>query len=164
MKLLVAVLALLTVPLVAYADHCRSRVVAVKQVVAVQHVAAVAAYVAPVYVPAYAASYNSEAGAIIDELRKLREELRQANRGEPAQALSFNALLVQRCASCHKDGAADAQGGGFVLVEKDGTIPPMSLGEKRSIERAVAEGRMPPKSPLPEREKKAFAEAFTKKD
>lgn len=164
MKSLIATLALLTMPLLAYADHCRSRVVAVKQVVAVQHVAAVATYAAPIIYPVYSASYNSEAAGIIEELRKLREELRQAQRGEPAQALAFDALLAQRCAACHQDGKAEANGGGFVLVEKDGTIPPFSLGEKRSIERSVAEGRMPPRTPLADREKQVFAQAFRKKD
>lgn len=164
MKPIVAILALLTLPLLVYADHCRSRVVAVKQVVAVQHVAAVAAYVAPVYVPAYSASYNSEAAGIIDELRKLREELRQANRGEPAQAADFKTLMVQRCASCHADKKAQSLGGGLVLVEDDGSLPPYSLAEKRRIVELVSKGQMPPKTQLPGHEVKAFAEAFTKKD
>lgn len=165
MKICAALLAMLTFPLLAYGDHCRSRVVAVKQVVAVQQYAA---YVAPVYaavyVPAYSASYDSERAAIIQELRLLREELRQGRGEAPAQALSFNELVKQRCAACHIDGKADANGGGFVMLEKDGTVPPFSLPEQRRIKEHAINGTMPPKNPLPDREKKAFAEAFAKKE
>lgn len=154
-----ALLAFGTVPVLA---QCRSRVV-----VAVQHKAAVVQVVTPVvtaavYVPAYSASYNGEAAGVIAELRKLREELRQGHQ-QKAEPLSFAALVNARCASCHQDGKEN-QGGGFVMVEKDGTIPPFSLAERRGIERAVKEGRMPPKNPLQANEAKAFLDGFAKKE
>ena len=148
-----------------YASSCvRSRVVAVKQVVAVQALAVAPVAVAyPYQYPAYSASYNAEVGAIVEELRKLREEVsRIANGGKAGEPVSFAALVTARCASCHQEKVAADQGGGFVLVENDGAAAILSLAEKRRVVQLVEEGKMPPRSPLIPAERQAFKAALSR--
>lgn len=167
MKPLVTVLALLTTPLLAYSGGvCRSRVV-----VSSHHfpAAVVATYAAPVQLayayPVYSASYNSAQAGIEEKLERIAAALEKLGVGGGGnQPATFEQLVTNKCASCHQDGKADTLGGGFVLSEKDGTIPPFSLAEQRRINQLVQEGKMPPKSPLSPSDKAAFTAKFAKKD
>ena len=121
----------------------------------------VPALVTPVLVPTYSVAYNADYGAILEELRRIREAL-EANSGKrPDSSALFHKLVTTRCAGCHTDGKAEKAG--FVLLEKDGSLPPLSLAEKRRIDQVVADGSMPPKSPLPEAEKTLVKEAMKRR-
>lgn len=129
----------------------------VQQVVATQAVVTVAA---PVLVPTYTAGYQPDStAAILAELQKLRAEI-VALRAPPAAAAPAKEdgklVMSSTCAKCHTDGNADASGGGFVLIEKDGKQTPLSLAEKRRIGDLVTQGKMPPKNPLQDAQKTAL--------
>lgn len=114
---------------------------------------------AAVIVPAYSASYAPEYAALANELKLLREEIAR-QRGTPAPvAADLQSLVAAKCASCHGVEKAEASGGGQVLLEVDGALPPLSLAERRRISEVVEKGLMPPRSPLDEVTKAAFRAA-----
>ena len=127
----------------------------------------VPAVVSPIIIPTYSASYTaSQDGTLRDilaELRAIRQELR-SSKGE---AVSFQARGAGKCANCHQERNAGAAGGGFVLLENDGRLPPMSLPEKRRIVDLVSKGAMPPPKSgvaLTDAEKTITKEYLSKKD
>ena len=167
MRALIALLAMLTTPLLAYSGGvCRSRV-CVSHVAAVRGATYAPVYAAPVVqyaVPLYSASYSSQQAGVEEKLERIAAALEKLALGKEVQGTSFEQVVTGRCASCHQDGAADKLGGGFVLQEKDGTLPPFSLAEQRRITQLVEEGKMPPKAPLSPAEKLIVGQRFAKKD
>lgn len=128
-----------------------------RQRVVVQAQAVVAVPLVPVVaVPAYSVGYDPAVGAIVAELRALREAVEKLRPGGGAGVLDLKGVVATRCAACHQDDQAEAKGAGFVLLEKDGSLPPFSLPERRRMKQLVDEGKMPPKNPLSEAEKSLF--------
>lgn len=116
----------------------------------------------PAYQPTYSARYTAtEDGLLRDilgELRGIRSEI-QALRRQGAQAkpvANLQELFAARCASCHAEAIADKKGAGFVLLTKDGKVPPLSLAEKKRIVRMVGRGEMPPTLPFTDEEKEVL--------
>ena len=90
------------------------------------------------------------------ELRAIRALLEVSRPGGPAAKSSASALITARCASCHADGKAEERGDGFVLVEADGKLASLSVGDRRRVKRKLVQKAMPPGAPLPEAESKAI--------
>lgn len=114
-----------------------------------------------VLTPAYQASFSPTdqlLKEILDEMRGLRSDLRVALVGGQVKTDAV-AVLNQRCARCHQDGKAAGLGDGVILVERDGSVPPFSILEKRRILEQVRTGKMPKTGgPLAPNEKKAVEE------
>lgn len=145
----------------------------VKQAVVVQQQAVVATPVVltqfvPVVVPAYSVGYDPTTLGIVEELRAIKEELRQGREaltlprnpdaplvlpqkqqgieivpepmGKLPVAPDWQGVLQKHCAACHT--GATAKGGLKIFAEtgKLGTANPFDLLE------AVALGKMPPKN------------------
>lgn len=166
MKKLIALLALLVAAAGVHAcPHTVQQVVVKKRAVVVAQ-PVVAAVVAPVLVPTYTAAYYapSDQSEVVKELRALRAELAALKGGATGEVLSLQALVAGKCASCHQPKNAEARGGGQVLIEDDGKLPPFSLAEKKAIIRAVESGEMPPRSPLAAHEKAALKAALTRRE
>lgn len=113
------------------------------------------------------------------QLRQENQQLKQAPRPDGGAGIArpvgrptgLRDLVAKRCAGCHQLKNAD-KGGGFVLLEDDGSLPPFSIAEKRAIDRAAEKGTMPLKpgpdgklvpDPLPEEEVAVFRAEFAKK-
>lgn len=185
MRLLMVSLSLLTAAVPALSCPPARFVVAQHQVVqAVQHVVAQpvvaevlvptvpAAYVQPVLypVPAYSASYTPnvqrevagvDLSQVVAELAAIRAEMVAIRKGaaEPAERPASGLDVVAgRCSKCHAADAAEAKGGGFVLVDGTGKLSPLSLKEQARVTRRIANGTMPPppEKSLSETEKKSL--------
>lgn len=112
------------------------------------------------YLPTYSASYRGDDPAIpiLRDLlasQKRQEaylkgiyELTGKQASAEAKPASLKALLNQRCAECHKEGTEAARKNAVVMVLADGSVPPLSLAEKRLIKRVVESGEMPKGKPL----------------
>lgn len=135
-------------------------------------------------VPTYSAQYRDqdpiwrEMLAEMKTHRKLTEKLvllleRQQAANIPVVPLPANLkeFFTWRCAACHNEALVEKlppTDKRIVLVLKDGTVPPLSLGEKRFVTREVQAGRMPldPKTSEPhslsDAEKKLLPELLSK--
>ena len=157
---LILVLSMLFAAAVPSLAACRRQVV--KQQVVQQIVTPVAVAAIAVQVPTYSVGYAPAADqGILDELRRLREAVERLSeqRGAgPQQPITVAGVLQASCVKCHVATAADKDGGGFVLVEKDGKVVPLSVAEKKRLIRRVTKGDMPPKTErvLGEAEKKTL--------
>lgn len=142
----------------------------------VKAVAAPVVAVAPVAVtfPTYGASVApQQAVASDDVLRQILEELRAiraALGNAPVQAGPLDAAKLvsgeRGCVKCHQAKFADKLGGGFVMAEDDGKVPPFSVNERAKITRRVQAGTMPPAKSgvqLSAAEKSAVIEFFVPK-
>ena len=112
-----------------------------------------------IFVPAYQVSYSAQEDLlkqILIELKGLRQDI-QGLTPNTAPASNGASLLGSRCAGCHQDGVAETKGGGFVIVEKNGTLAELSLAEKRRMVRLVTQGKMPPTGALSVAEQKAIS-------
>lgn len=115
-----------------------------------------------VLVPSYTAAYSVEQSTLLEilkELKAIRLEI-LALRGMDMPPPTFSETVKARCASCHGEAEAKAKGNEFVLLLKDGKLPPFSLREKRRIEFMVSRGLMPPKGGLDEAERKVMIEGL----
>lgn len=173
MKRIVAVAALLIfTAVVDAACPTLHRQAVVKQ----QAVVAPVVQALAVAVPAYGAGYappQQTADAetlrqLLEEIRAMRAELRAAlqQAQQQPQAVDAGALAGSVCARCHQASQADARGGGFVMVEDDGSLSVLSLEHRNRIRRRIENGSMPPprsaSRPLTDGEKKSLVEFFTK--
>lgn len=116
----------------------------------------------PNYVPTYSARYQEDGlqREILAELKAIRAELsaiRKQSAREP-QAETLVQAITGRCAACHSEDVAEKKGGGFVWLLKSGKVPPLSLGEKKLIDRAIESGKMPPPAGLTSDERQRFHE------
>jgi hypothetical protein len=164
-KTIGAILALLTLCLVADASNCR--VVTVRQhhyAPSYQHHAA--AVVVPYYAPSYSVGYNGSeelAGivkALIEDNKAMRQDLIQAIKAGPGVAPALLPLksrppgleiMAAKCATCHDEATAKAKGGGHLLF-KSGEF----IDQGDNLSRAVEEmdsGRMPRGGKLTDAEK-----------
>lgn len=171
-RVIVGLILFASMAAIAKAD-CR-RVVRVNDVVRVDTVA-VAAFVPvvslfsvgpayPAYAPQPAAVQQaaSPCDSLAAEVKQLRAEMaairNQAGltpapvqpppQGQtPAAPTNFQAVIAARCANCHAAAAADKKGGGQVLIEDDGKIPPFSPAERKAILADIAAGAMPKGKP-----------------
>jgi mono/diheme cytochrome c family protein len=112
-------------------------------------------------VPAYQAGTSAEAlllKELLTELKGLRGDV-QALAGKSAVA-DKDALVRLRCGSCHGADSAKDKGDDFVLVEKDGSLTPLSFRDKRLVREAVESGRMPKGRALSAEERKSLVEKF----
>lgn len=126
-------------------------------------------YVAPstALIPAQGGAYSSTDDILLQmlaEIKGLRQDVQalksaQAGQGQPQQGAL--GVIATRCMSCHQDGPAKDKGGDFVMVEKDGTLSELSLGEKRRIIKMTSTGKMPPSGKLSEAEVKSLSEFFS---
>lgn len=117
----------------------------------------------PVYVPTYSARATDDHGReLLTEVRLIRQELQAMRRGAVAQPTTLKDFVSRHCAACHGD-EAKTKGGGFVLVSK-GDVVPLSLVEKRQIQRMTAKGSMPPNAPLTESEKQVLSDLLFPKE
>jgi len=116
----------------------------------------------PAYGPTYSAS-DDLLKQILDEVKGLRKDVQGLKAGQQPTQDGALGVVATRCLSCHQDGKAQDKGGGFVMVEKDGSLAEMSLAEKRRVVRLVGKGDMPPGGKLPEAEVKALTDYFTPK-
>ncbi|WP_149113028.1 cytochrome c [Limnoglobus roseus] len=114
----------------------------------------------PAYGPAFSGS-DDLLKQILGELKGLRGDVQAMRGGAVAPAGNAVGVIGARCASCHKAETAEDRGGGFVLVEKDGTPAELSLSEKRRLVRLVGKGEMPPSGKLAEAEVKQLSDYFT---
>lgn len=118
---------------------------------------------ADLYVPARLAgpSYPDDGilKEILAEVKALRRELAVIRREQQAVRAPDNLkqLIASRCASCHGEQVADSKGAGFLMLQKNGDVPPFSLAEKKRIIRLVERGEMPKDGqPFSEAEKDAL--------
>jgi mono/diheme cytochrome c family protein len=132
--------------------------------------------VGPVATPAPAPTPPSanDTQLILEELRKLNQKLDLILNGSPAPAapaakpaVDPNVAVVQRvlgasCIKCHGADVAEAKGGAFVIVGKDGKTPKFTPQELNRIRSRVSKAEMPPKSvtPLTAEEKAAMTAFF----
>ena len=79
---------------------------------------------------------------------------------EPAPASTALLVLHNRCVQCHSETAAEAKGGGQILLNADGSLATLSLAEKRRVRELVEKGAMPPGRPVSEAEKQLVAKEF----
>lgn len=101
---------------------------------------------------------------LLEEVRQLRQEVAQL-RGQPVnEPRDFFGVVQMRCAQCHKASESELKGGGFVMLEDNGKMPPFSLDEKASIVAMVRTGKMPKGGKLPEREVKLLLEGLLKQE
>ena len=112
-------------------------------------------------VPTYGARLSDDAGSreMLAELRKIRvavEAMQRAQQAYERPPVSLKALMTDRCAKCHAEAVADKSGGGFVMLNADGTVLPFSLAEKRRIIRETKADRMPKDKPLTDLEKSSL--------
>ncbi len=79
------------------------------------------------------------------ELRLLRQDVQALRAGppQPPAGLTLQAVIANKCVSCHGADVAVEKGASFVLVEKDGKLAELSITEKRRVVREVENGRMP---------------------
>ena len=135
-RLLTALLCLTLAAPLALAD-CHRRKVVVAPV-----------FVVPVVVvtPTYAASYIPAP--------------EQPKPLEPSPASTALLVLHNRCVQCHSETAAEAKGGGQILLNADGSLATLSLAEKRRVRELVERGAMPPGRPVSEAEKQLVAKEF----
>lgn len=115
----------------------------------------------PPLVPAYTASTTAEAillKQILDELRGMRAEVKLvlASKANPAD---LKTVMTARCAGCHSVDKAEANGDSFVLIERDGSLSPLSVGQKRSLVRMVEKGLMPKNAALTPEERKVILDS-----
>lgn len=108
--------------------------------------------------PDHVAAYNQTEQILIeirDDLRGLRQDLRGAlAKGEIRS--DGAAVLRNRCATCHQDGAASKGAKTIVLVDREDGVPGFSALEKKHILEQIRANKMPPNGPpLSEGEKKA---------
>lgn len=96
--------------------------------------------------------------AIRKDIAAIRAELASFRRTDPISTPA--GLLQHRCAACHGSEVAQTKGAGFVLLEKDGSLAPLSLQEKRRVVREVVAGRMPKGGTLTEAEKKVLLDSL----
>lgn len=102
---------------------------------------------------------------LLEEVRQLRQEVAQLRGGQAVnEPKDFASVVTMRCAACHKAADAELKGGGFVLLEDSGKLPPLSLDEKASIVAMVKSGKMPKNGKLPEREVKLLLEGLLKQE
>jgi mono/diheme cytochrome c family protein len=109
-----------------------------------------------VTVPLYGAGYSGAGSEQTDLLRQLLEEIKalrsdvanlQAGGTVPplgARAVDVSKIVKANCASCHTGGVADDKGGGFELFTEKGEVIKLSPADRRSVEKRVREGTMPP--------------------
>lgn len=53
-------------------------------------------------------------------------------------------VIGASCNKCHNAATADAKGGGFTMVERDGTLSALGVKDKARITARVQKGQMPP--------------------
>lgn len=104
--------------------------------------------------PSYGASHNASAATevylkeILTTLLRIEKRLNGGNVLQPVpnhtNAPDGVKLTARLCVTCHQANVADAKGGGFVLVEDDGTLAQLSVEARRRIERRVSNAQMPP--------------------
>lgn len=115
--------------------------------------------------PAYGGSYSASEDylkQILEKLTSIDQRLERIEKGgggsqQGTQEAALD-VVARKCVSCHQDPAD--KGDGFVMVEKNGELSVLSLGQKRSIIRMTGQGKMPPAKPLTDGEKKLLAEYF----
>lgn len=98
-----------------------------------------------VLVPQYTATFSPTdqlLKELLDEMRGLRSDLRAALTQGQVKTDAV-AVFNSRCARCHQDGVAADRGNGVVLVERDGSVPPFSILEKRHVIEQIKTGKMP---------------------
>lgn len=118
----------------------------------------------PLVLPTISPRYNEPDPTLLQLLASskriegLLARIAQQQAAQEPRPTSLKALVTARCASCHAEAVAVQKGEGFVLLQADGTVPPLSVAEKKRILREVTADRMPKAAPLSEGEKAALQE------
>lgn len=171
MRLAITILGLMVSAGVASGDGCRT-VVPVRHAIVnqVQAVVAPVAAVVPVQVAAYSVGYNAQGDTaqalreIVAELKALRESLGGTGGGTPTTTdtnqTRVEAVMVAKCAACHKPDVAKTKGGNHTLLTADGKLAQgVNLFE---LWDEVDSGRMPKGGPPLENEDVAYFKAILK--
>lgn len=131
--------------------------------VALAHATPPAGYV----IPGNGAGYDPHArqlAAILEELKGIREELRQQRAGAPAKPgadrkAARDQYLLRACAKCHTPTRADGgKDGGFPLFDDDEgrALRRLSPREQAEVADRVKRGDMPPGKPAAPKERELF--------
>src|SRR5262245_61016298 len=141
-KAMLAVLGLLLLAATADANPCRRAFVRTR--VITQRVKVAQFVAVPFAVPSYAVGYRSAAANGYDngngngdEIRKLREEIRElrallleSKKGGSSGREAGVAVFRKRCIGCHESAVAKAKGNGFVLLAKG---EPAELTDRQAL-------------------------------
>lgn len=97
---------------------------------------------------------NDNMKAFDDRLKKLEQAAPkkpvdpfepQAQRRDDRSPPTALAVVKNKCAACHSEAKAGEEGGGFVMLDKDGALPAFSQKQRDRILAKAYKGAMPPR-------------------
>lgn len=121
----------------------------------------VAAPVQPVQQPPPPQQQQSDMAAIMSALRAIDARLQKLEQAAPKKPVdpfepqaqrrddrpppTALAVVKNKCAACHSEAKAADEGGGFVMLDKDGALPAFSQKQRDRILAQAYKGAMPPR-------------------